>query len=183
MSSTSKTPNLNLNQWAAADGVCRADFNADNLAIDTAIGAVPLVKLKEITTSASAASVEVSLSDIDMSKYSEIWMDVQLGVSWVTNNTACFRVNNISSANYSDCCISSYAPFMNSSISYARLYIGLHRFVLGSTLCWLKPNLAFYGEIAAAALSPHNWTSITFYLTNGTIPAGGKVKIYGVKKI
>ena len=34
------TTNYNLNQWEASDRVTRADFNADNAAIDAAIAAV-----------------------------------------------------------------------------------------------------------------------------------------------
>ena len=37
MSSTNKTPNLELNQWVGSDIPKRADFNADNSAIDEAI--------------------------------------------------------------------------------------------------------------------------------------------------
>lgn len=33
-----KTQNLNLNQWEAADPIRREDFNADNAAIDAALG-------------------------------------------------------------------------------------------------------------------------------------------------
>ncbi|MEG2139105.1 MAG: hypothetical protein RRY64_10660, partial [Oscillospiraceae bacterium] len=39
MASTDKTPKLGLNQWAAGDDVLRADFNADNGKIDTAVEA------------------------------------------------------------------------------------------------------------------------------------------------
>ena len=35
-----KTTNYQLNQWEASDRVTRADFNADNLAIDAALKAV-----------------------------------------------------------------------------------------------------------------------------------------------
>lgn len=34
------TTNYNLNQWEAADRVTRADFNADNAAIDAALSAI-----------------------------------------------------------------------------------------------------------------------------------------------
>ena len=37
MSSTNKTPNYELNQWVNTDYFMMSDFNADNLAIDTAL--------------------------------------------------------------------------------------------------------------------------------------------------
>lgn len=40
MASTNHTKNYSLSQWAAGDPVLRADFNADNLAIDTALTAL-----------------------------------------------------------------------------------------------------------------------------------------------
>lgn len=38
MSSTNKTPNLGLNNWAGSDRPQRADFNSDNLLLDTLAG-------------------------------------------------------------------------------------------------------------------------------------------------
>ena len=37
MPSTNKTATLGLNQWIKTDGVCMADFNADNAKVDAAI--------------------------------------------------------------------------------------------------------------------------------------------------
>ncbi|MBR2668055.1 MAG: hypothetical protein IKD96_07865 [Oscillospiraceae bacterium] len=40
MSATNTTGNYGLNQWVATDPVSRQDFNADNLAVDTALNAL-----------------------------------------------------------------------------------------------------------------------------------------------
>lgn len=184
MSSTSKTENLNLNQWAAADGVCREDFNADNAAIDAAVGSIPVRKLKDITTSAAAASVEIDLSDIDMDDYSEIWMDVRLGVSYASGNNAYYRLNNISTVSYGYTYISGTFVNQTTGGNTEMLYPGMYRFSLGEALCWSVPVFAGAGMISASALVPSAWTSITFYRNNGeTIPAGGKIRMYGVKRI
>lgn len=181
MPSTSKTDNLSLNQWAASDGVCREDFNADNAIIDTAISAVPIVKLKEVTTSAAASSVELDLSDIDMTEYSEIWIDVRLGVSYYSNASTFFRLNNISSTSYCITLANASQLFCSSGNSNSPLYSGLNRFRLGDLLSWISPHFFQMGYISAV-LTPANWTSITFYLTSGAIPAGGTIKLYGVKR-
>lgn len=185
MSSTSKTGYLNLNQWAASDGVCREDFNADNLAVDAAVGAIPLRKLKKITTSAAAASVEIDLSDIAMGDFAEIWMDIRLGMSCDAGDSVFMRLNNISAESYNDAYVSSTQLWCNPNASAMKLYIGLHKFALGEKICCFKPAYPSYGDISAAVLPPESWTGITFFSsTNGdSIPAGGTVTIYGVKKL
>lgn len=51
MSSTEKTPYLNLNKWAGSDTPKRADFNYDNETIDTVVGTHinnPLIHISDI---------------------------------------------------------------------------------------------------------------------------------------
>ena len=91
MSSQSKTPNLQLNQWAASDPVVRTDFNADNVRIDAAVGGIkiPVVKLMEVTTALNAASVELNFAGVDLSEYRG--MDIIInacGVQLGTNTNA-----------------------------------------------------------------------------------------------
>jgi len=117
-----------------------------------------------------------------MSEYSEIWMDVRLGVTYYSGSSAYFRLNNISSTNYLLTFASTSQLLYSSGYVNSRLYSGLHRFILGDILWWQSPYFFQTGYIEAAALTPASWTSITFYLTSGTIPAGGTVKIYGVKR-
>lgn len=102
MSSQSKTPNLQLNQWAASDPVVRTDFNADNARIDAAVGGIkiPVVKLMEVTTAQNAASVELNFAGVDLSEYRG--MDIIInacGVQLGTNtnesyyDSLCTRIN------------------------------------------------------------------------------------------
>lgn len=66
------TTNLGLHQYEAADPVLHTDFNSDNVKIDKAIGAIPLVKLKEIVAQADATAMEIDVSDIDFDAYKEV---------------------------------------------------------------------------------------------------------------
>ena len=72
MSSTNKTPKLGLNQWVLTDPFLMEDMNSDNLKIDTAVGMAPYVKLMDVTTSATAAQVDLDVSGIDFTKYAII---------------------------------------------------------------------------------------------------------------
>lgn len=57
-----KTQNYNLNQWEPADPIRRADFNADNAAIDAALGslntAVPKIAVGTYTGNGSATKAK-----------------------------------------------------------------------------------------------------------------------------
>lgn len=78
-----------------------ADFNADNAAIDAAVGANPAVKLMDVTLATAVNAVELDLSGIDLTKY------LQLQLYCRNSDAAYFylRLNN-SSGNYA---------YMNSS--------------------------------------------------------------------
>lgn len=49
MPSTNKTATLGLNQWIKTDGVCMADFNADNVKVEAAIAAVTAARVQFYT--------------------------------------------------------------------------------------------------------------------------------------
>lgn len=49
MPSTNKTATLGLNQWIKTDGVCMADFNADNAKVEAAIAAVTAARVQFYT--------------------------------------------------------------------------------------------------------------------------------------
>ena len=60
-----KTANYQLNQWEKSDRIQMEDFNADNTKIDAALNNFSLLnKIREITTSAAASSIDVDISDI-----------------------------------------------------------------------------------------------------------------------
>lgn len=89
MSSTNKTANLKLNQWVLTDPFNMADFNADNVKIDNAMGAMTVKKLMDVTLTAAAATVEFDLTGIDVSKYATFRVYQRAGV-----NNLYLRVNN-----------------------------------------------------------------------------------------
>lgn len=72
MASTGKTPNLKLSQWVLSDPFLMEDMNADNAKIDTAVAALPYVKLMDITTGADAQQVDLDVSGIDLSRYTMV---------------------------------------------------------------------------------------------------------------
>lgn len=81
--STGKTGNLQLNQWILSDPFLMEEFNSDNRAIDAAVAALRLskteiVKVKEVITSAQAASLEIGVSDIDWSQYFAVILQFRL---------------------------------------------------------------------------------------------------------
>ena len=98
MSSSSKTPKIQLNQWVASDPVLRDDFNSDNLKIDTAfqgidsrfgsanssisalgaaVLAVPYEKIVEHTFNATVARVDIDLG-VDLWSYSRVFITVSM---------------------------------------------------------------------------------------------------------
>lgn len=94
MSSTSKTPNLGLNQWVLSDPFLMEDMNEDNRKIDAALAASPWVKLMDVTLREPASAVELNLADIDLSKFGT------LRVYYLSDNNASmsyFRWNKLTS--------------------------------------------------------------------------------------
>jgi hypothetical protein len=71
-----KTTNYQLNQWDETDRILREDFNEDNAKIDAAIACIDsrsnFVKIKELTTSADSAQIDVDVSDIDFSQWQQV---------------------------------------------------------------------------------------------------------------
>lgn len=72
MASSGKTPNLGLNRWARTDGVCMDDFNADNAALDGAVGPLSVERIMQVVTAATAASVVLDLSGVDLTRYTAL---------------------------------------------------------------------------------------------------------------
>ena len=69
MASTNKTTFFGLNQWVPEDMVKREDFNADNLAIDTALAAIPFRLIVDHLADVDTEEIVLDLSDIDLTKY------------------------------------------------------------------------------------------------------------------
>lgn len=69
MASTNKTAFFGLNQWVPDDMVKREDFNADNLAIDNALAAIPFRLITDHSVPTDTAKVSLDLSNVDLTNY------------------------------------------------------------------------------------------------------------------
>lgn len=93
--STNKTAHLGLNQWVLSDPFLMEELNQDNRKIDAALAASPWVTLMDVTLQASAATVELNLEGLDLSKF------VTLRVYYLSGNTdsmSYFRWNKLNSS-------------------------------------------------------------------------------------
>lgn len=186
MSSQSKTPNLQLNQWAATDPVVRTDFNADNAKIDAAVGANPWVKLKEITTAAAAAQVDVDMSDVNISGYMDVIVCVKLKCA-----TYMIRVNGLAASG-------DYLTDAGNNLNYVYYYSGGTSD--GSLPAYIHVN-RYYSNVAvwANGFSKNSYPSantrsagltsadtpvfstLNIVASSGTIGAGSLIRIYALK--
>ena len=86
-----KTTNYQLSQWDAGDRILREDFNQDNKKLDNAIAALrdasPVVKLLDFTARSSQSKMEISLADIDLSDYRELWIYPKFSASTTETNS------------------------------------------------------------------------------------------------
>jgi len=92
MATTNKTANLGLSQWEGTDALSREDLNSDLRKIDEGIGRVRLI---DKTVTSQTASVQISLSSIDLEKFAEI-------IFYIDSSEAdlCMRINGNSGKNY-----------------------------------------------------------------------------------
>lgn len=127
MSSSTKTTTLQLNQWSRTDGVCMDDFNADNLAIDTAFSGlrIPSVKLLDVTTSTDAEQVDLDFSTLDLSPFRSLEVvacNLESACTNVSSNNAgdrvYLRVNGDASSSYHYYSNLSYSSTLNGTYTY-----------------------------------------------------------------
>ena len=104
---TNHTANYNLSQWEGSDAFSRLDFNADNLAVDTAlkqladaVSAMPLVKIKSVTASANAQTLSMDVSDVDFSDYLYVELILDIRVTSTSTVSHYLRLNNVSTSTY-----------------------------------------------------------------------------------
>lgn len=177
MSSTNKTPNLELSQWVLSDPFNMTDFNEDNAKIDAAVEAIPLVKLMDVTLQEQVATVELDLSGFDLTAYLSLRLYQR---SDYTNIN--LRVNKISDPYY----------YYNSSGnwqqtgSYASSAMGYLDIELDAGSLFLHSNLKIYNAPAVIPASslvtldiirdPGNENTTLFY------PVGTRFILMGVRK-
>lgn len=95
-----QTTNYQLNQWEKSDRILMDDFNRDNEKLDSALQAIrdacPVVKLLDVTTEQDAAQVDLDLSGLDLTPYSNLQVEIHLAGG--TSSAYCYvRCNGISS--------------------------------------------------------------------------------------
>jgi len=78
-----QTTNYHLSQYDPTDRIQMENFNADNLKLEQALAVLAenstFVKLKEITTTEDTAQIDIDLSDLDMTQFRELELDIRLG--------------------------------------------------------------------------------------------------------
>ena len=67
-----QTPNYQLNQWDKSDRIMMEDFNADNAKLDAALSLIPVVELWTTTLTEPALEIDVDVSGIDLTRFSEL---------------------------------------------------------------------------------------------------------------
>ena len=126
MKNLQQTSQFHLNQWELTDRIRMEDFNGDNQKLETALAslaaadaaeqqartaqdaairreaaaaaeAVPLVKLLEVPVTQEAAQVDVDVSQIDFTQYTEVWIVPILSTAY---HYIYLRCNNIATDSY-----------------------------------------------------------------------------------
>lgn len=96
--SSGKTANYNLNQWQQSDLFLMEEFNADNAAIDAALGQCALVNLKTVSLEEEVGSVSIDLSDLSLSPYGELHFRINACHDSVGLKTLYMTLNNQNTA-------------------------------------------------------------------------------------
>ena len=101
------TANYGLSQWAGTDAFSRLDFNADNLALDTALkqmadmlGVMPLVQIKKTVAGSNCQQLSLNVSDVDFSEYLYVELILDLKIATSNNASHFLRLNNVSTSSY-----------------------------------------------------------------------------------
>ncbi len=166
------------------DAAIRRDFAAADAA---AAAAVPLVKLREITTSAAAAQVDLDLGGIALGSYWELIIVPRLSAS---SNYIYLRINGLSERVYVGDGITDYIsmtyPFNSGAYTVCRLYAYGGSVACRTHLDGYARNVGLTTMMAKAVstsfLTPAGLRTVNFYTNDGTpIAAGGKFTIYGIR--
>ena len=183
------TENYHLNQWDATDRVLMEDFNADNEKIDTAIAAIPYVKIKELTLSAAATTASLDVSDVDFSQYMKIELFVHAPQS---SGAITVQVNNLTSG-YSALSVDGNGSGLGTALS-AQYLATFYKYGYG-VLLFYTPNPG--GKVGCVNITatessfsgcqyfaPCTWSQLknfNFKITGASFPAGSSFVLCGVK--
>ena len=173
-----KTTNYQLSQWDAGDRILREDFNQDNKKLDNAIAALrdasPVVKLLDFTARSSQSKMEISLADIDLSDYRELWIYPKFSASTTETNSSSTRFGLVSLSTYSG---SGNKTTSRITLLLGNVIAGYHAtaYLNGSTFA------ANISDLRTVQLTGSELTKMAFCSDNGVIGSGTRVTILGVR--
>lgn len=176
-------------EFAAADASIRKDFAAADAAISSAC---PIVKLQSIVTSQAAAQVDLDMRD---SSYRNMAFLILIPQVITSATRVHLRVNSLADnsyyvekaeqsyltffppcnpsqqiASYTYCRLELYASIVSCSCDYIG-YSSSHTSVSSTSHSIVKPSV----------LSPQAVQTLNFVVQDGTINAGSRFTLYGVK--
>ena len=187
-----KTANYQLNQWDPGDRILREEFNADNARIDAAIAAVKAGNyyelLADVTTAQSCMQLDLDLSEIDFTRYSQLIVHPVLYSDTV--HVGYIRLNGIDGMvynrnNYLATICTQYGgtPGMGSlTLELGPVIAGRNLYSYqetGSSTQLISQALV---AVTPGAIQPATLRQMNFYCANGRpLLAGTNVQVYGVR--
>ena len=199
MKNLQQTSQFHLNQWELTDRIRMEDFNGDNQKLETALAslaaadaaeqqartaqdaairreaaaaaeAVPLVKLLEVPVTQEAAQVDVDVSQIDFTQYTEVWIVPILSTAY---HYIYLRCNNIATDSY----------FHPGRLGQSKAKIRLAAYLTPvACICeniYDTSNPPYYSTIPSIA--PKDLKTLNFVADAGTINGEGKIILWGWK--
>ena len=156
-------------------------------ALQAQVDAMPFVKLREVTTSAAAVQVDVSMSGIDLSQYAYVMVVPILSCN---EATVYLRVNGISDKYYdiggtSRAYLASMGNQLNAYYHLVRLFgtggqvVSIHEYA-----GYAGNGSAQYGILRSnSGVTPATVQTLNFVTSDGAtmIEAGSKIAMYGVR--
>ena len=212
MKNVQQTSQFHLNQWELTDRIRMEDFNGDNQKLETALAslaaadaaeqqartaqdaairreaaaaaeAVPLVKLLEVPVTQEAAQVDVDVSQIDFTQYTEVWIVPILSTAY---HYIYLRCNNIATDSYFH--PGTHQNYLcrleaNGRLGQSKAKIRLAAY-LSPVACICEniydtSNPPYYSTIPSIA--PKDLKTLNFVADAGTINGEGKIILWGWK--
>lgn len=184
---TNYTEKLELAQWEPEDEVRRSEFNENNLKLEEYLGHMRRYLIMETTTQLEAASVSLSLEGLNWGDYDYVYIDHDL---YAFSGYIMVRVNG---STYSQQCSTFSVSYSNSSGYIASFESGnetlkrmeftvlkdANRRVNTKTYNGYINQIGFSTDVTYPNLNSLLFDTLASAKT--TIPAGRKIRIWGVK--
>jgi len=168
MSSTNKTANLGLPQWAESDPVEREDFNSCISMIDDAIGRK---RLFDFIVAEQAQLIQLDLSGIDLDNFAELELYL-----YVKDKNFYMRFNEYAESNY-ECLSYNSSRSRYDKISIHPLTVHI---VMGKERFYAVSEMSFWRYEMDRSTLPRINTVELFYTGDTTFDKGDRVTVWGV---